>query len=114
MLLALPSYLVISHFRTAAALFAASALLAVLQALGGGPMTTWMTESLPPNLRSGGIGVIYSVSIAVFGGTTQLMIAWLIAFTGNPLAPAWYMAVALACGVIAMLMVRETAPVKIA
>jgi MFS transporter, MHS family, citrate/tricarballylate:H+ symporter len=41
-----------------------------------------------------------------------LMIAWLIAFTGNPLAPAWYMAAALACGVIAMLIVRETAPAK--
>jgi MFS family permease len=112
MLLALPAYLAISHFRTATVLFAASAGLAVLQALGGGPMTTWITESLPPNLRSGGIGVIYSVSIAVFGGTTQLMIAWLIAFTGNPLAPAWYMAAALACGAVVMLMVRETAPVK--
>jgi MFS family permease len=114
MLLALPSYLAISHFRTAAVLFAASAVLAVLQALGGGPMTVWMTESLPPSLRSGGIGVIYSVSIAVFGGTTQLMVAWLIALTGNPLAPAYYMAAALACGVTAMLMVRETAPAKIA
>jgi len=112
MLLALPSYLVISHFRTATALFAASALLAVLQALGGGPMTTWMTESLPPSIRSGAMGVIYSVSIAVFGGTTQLVITWLIALTGNPLAPAWYMAAALACGVVTMLMVRETAPVK--
>ncbi|MBV8799064.1 MAG: MFS transporter [Alphaproteobacteria bacterium] len=112
MLCAVPAYLAISHFRTAIALFAASALLAVLQALGGEPMTTWMTESLPPSLRSGGIGVIYSLSIAVFGGTTQLMIAWLIALTGNPLAPAWYMVAALACGVIVMLMVRETAPVK--
>jgi MFS family permease len=114
MILALPAYLAISHFRTATALFAASAALSVLQGLGGGPMTVWMTESLPPSLRSGGIGVIYSVSIAVFGGSTQLMIAWLIAWTGNPLAPAWYMAVALACGVIAMLLVRETAPVKTA
>jgi MHS family citrate/tricarballylate:H+ symporter-like MFS transporter len=114
MVLAVPAYLAISHFRTATALFVASAALAVLQALGGGPMTVWMTESLPPSLRSGGIGVIYSVSIAVFGGTTQLMIAWLIAFMGNPLAPAYYMAAALACGVAAMVMVRETAPVKVA
>ena len=112
MLLAVPAYLVIAHFRTATALFAASAALSVLQGLGGGPITTWMTESLPPSLRSGGIGVIYSVSIAVFGGTTQLMIAWLIAFTGSPLAPAWYMAAALGCGTLAMIMVRETAPVK--
>jgi sugar phosphate permease len=112
MLLALPAYLAISHFRTATALFAASAALSVLQGLGGGPMTVWMTESLPPSLRSGGIGVIYSVSIAVFGGTTQVMVAWLIVFTGSPLAPAWYMAAALACGVIVMLLVRETAPVK--
>jgi MFS family permease len=113
MLLAVPAYLIIAHFRTATALFAASAVLSVLQGLGGGPITTWMTESLPPSLRSGGIGVIYSVSIAIFGGTTQLMIAWFIAFTGNPLAPAWYMAVALGCGAIVMAMVRETAPVKL-
>ncbi|HEX3809375.1 MAG TPA: MFS transporter [Rhizomicrobium sp.] len=113
MLLAVPAYLVIAQFRTATALFAASAVLSILQGLGGGPITTWMTESLPPSLRSGGIGVIYSLSIAIFGGTTQLMIAWLIAFTGNPLAPAWYMAVALGCGAIVMAMVRETAPVKL-
>src|SRR5579885_272424 len=111
MLLALPAYLAIAHFRTAAVLFAASAGLAFLQSLGGGPMTTWITESLPPSLRSGGIGVIYSVAIAVFGGTTQLMVAWIISLTGNPLTPAWYMAIALAIGVAAMLTVRETAPV---
>jgi hypothetical protein len=38
----LPTYLAISHFRTATALFAASAALSVLQGLGGGPMTLWI------------------------------------------------------------------------
>ena len=112
MLLAPPSYLLISQFRTTATLFGASAALGVLQGLGGSPIAIWITESLPPRIRSGGVAVIYALSIAIFGGTTQFMITWLIAKTGNPLAPAWYMVVALAAGVTAMLFVRESAPSK--
>jgi hypothetical protein len=42
-------------------------------------------------VRAGGIGIVYAVAIALFGGTTQLFETELIRWTGNPVAPAWYM-----------------------
>jgi MFS transporter, MHS family, citrate/tricarballylate:H+ symporter len=53
------------------------------------------------------------VAIAAFGGTTQLVITWLIHVTGNALAPAWYLAGATAVGQIALMLFPETAPVRL-
>jgi MFS family permease len=111
-ILAFPAFYVISHARTPLALYAISALLASLQCFGGGPTLTVVTESLPRRIRAGAVAVIYAVSIAAFGGTTQFMITWIIAVTGNPLAPAFYMMGGIAIGLIAMASVRETAPIK--
>jgi MFS transporter, MHS family, citrate/tricarballylate:H+ symporter len=110
MLLSVPAFFVIAHFRSSAALFGCTAVLAALQGLGSSPVLIWITESIPPRIRSGAVSVIYAVSIALFGGTTQVTITWLIGpAQSRPLAPAWYMAVALAAGLCAMLLVRETA-----
>jgi hypothetical protein len=38
---------------------------------------------------------------------------WLIAVTGSPLAPAWYMSAALLLGLSGMAGLRETAPIKL-
>ncbi|HSM95463.1 MAG TPA: MFS transporter [Rhizomicrobium sp.] len=110
--LAFPLFYFVSHARTTFALYAASAVLASLQCWGGGPTLTTVTEALPRRIRAGAVAVIYAISIAAFGGTTQFMITWIIAATGNPLAPAFYMMGGIGVGLIAMASVRETAPVK--
>jgi hypothetical protein len=71
-----------------------------------------IAEGLPAGMRSSSIGIIYAVAIAVFGGSANLIATWLTAVTGSPLAPAWYMCGSLALGVLCMLPMRETAPVK--
>ncbi len=109
----LPAFYVISHFRTTPTLLGATAVLSILQALPGTPIVTWLTESLPASIRSSGVAVIYAFSIAIFGGTTQYSIAWLIKVTGNPLAPAWYWTAAMIVGVAAMSAARESAPRKL-
>jgi hypothetical protein len=63
-------------------------------------------------MRSGGLGLIFAVAISVFGGTTSFIVTWLTAKTGSPLAPGFYMCGALAVGVLSMLVLRETAPIK--
>lgn len=111
-LLTLPAFYFIAHHRTVFALYAASALLASLQCWGGGPTLTTVTESLPRRIRAGAVAVIYAISIAAFGGTTQFMITWIISVTGSPLAPAFYMMGGIAIGLIAMATIKETAPIK--
>jgi MFS family permease len=110
----LPAFYVIEHYRTTATLLGATAVMSTLSALSICPMITWLTESLPAPVRSGGVAIIYAVSIAGFGGTTQYVVTWLIKATGNPLAPAWYWTVASIVGLAAAIAARESAPCKVA
>ncbi|HEX4635402.1 MAG TPA: MFS transporter [Rhizomicrobium sp.] len=109
----LPCFMAMSHLRTPTVLYATVALMAALLALGLPSIMAQVGESLPIEIRSGGIGLVYAVAISLFGGTASLVVTWLTAVTGSPLAPAWYMCGALALGVLSMLTMRETAPIKI-
>jgi len=113
-LLLVPSFIAMEHFRSAVALYAATALLTLLLSGAIGPALVTITETLPKAVRSGALSVIYAVAIAVAGGSTQFMIKWLTDATGNPLAPAWYVTAALVVGGVAMLIVAESAPVRTA
>jgi MFS transporter, MHS family, citrate/tricarballylate:H+ symporter len=73
-----------------------------------------LAESLPDSIRGTGFGMTYSLAIAAFGGTTQLVVTWLIHVTGNPIAPAWYLTGAVAIGQIAVMLMPESAPIKLA
>jgi MFS family permease len=109
----LPAFYFLLHYHTAAALISATALLSSLATLSAGPSVIWLTESLPASIRSSGVAVVYAISIATFGGTTQYAVTWLIKITGSSLAPAWYWTGASVVGLIAMSIVRESAPSKL-
>ena len=47
-----------------------------------------------------------ALAIAIFGGTAQFVVTWLIGVVGSPLVPACYMAAALAVSISAMLALR--------
>ena len=111
-LVALPCFQAMAQTRTPSVVYLAVALMASLLAMGLPAIMTLVSEGLPPRLRSGGIGIIYAVAIALFGGTASFVVTWLTEVTGSPLAPAVYMCGALALGVCCMFALRETAPVK--
>jgi MFS family permease len=71
------------------------------------------TEALPRNIRGGVLATIYAVAIASFGGTAQLVVTWLLHVSRNPLAPAWYLLFAGTVGLVAMILMPETAPLKV-
>jgi MFS family permease len=104
----LPVFWAMSHVHSVAVFYGGLALLCTLQGLGGGPVLTWITESIPMRIRAGAVSVIYAVSISIFGGTTQFAIKGLLLLTGSALVPAWYMLGALAIGLTAMALARET------
>lgn len=51
------------------------------------PMNVLMANLFPVSLRFSGIGLGYSLGMAVFGGTSPLMSTWLVDRTHNPMAP---------------------------
>ncbi len=103
-----PAFLLMVRVPSAATLLAMSGLLAALGGLSSTPSLVWLTESLPKGMRSTGVAVTYATAVAVFGGTTQPIITWLIHRTGHPMAPAWYLMGVTAVGIAVMTQMEET------
>jgi len=53
---------------------------------------------------------VYSVPVAVFGGTTQPLLKWMLHTTGNPLSIAIYLTGVSTVGLVAMALMRESSP----
>ena len=114
LLLIYPVFVWIADTRSDVALVTGVIVLTVTAAFGSGAFIAALAEGLPKSIRGSGFATVYSVAIAAFGGTTQLIVTWLIHITGSAMAPAWYMIAATAAGLIALMLMRETAPVRIA
>lgn len=107
-----PAFWLISHYRTTTVFYAAIAVVTILQALSTPPVIVALTEQLPRKVRSGVVAIVYAFAISIFGGSTPIVITALIKQTGDPLMPAYYWTAALVVGLIAMALVKESAPIK--
>ena len=108
----LPCYWVIGHFRSTAALYGAETVMVIFAGVAQIPVLVVLTEQIPKAFRSGAVAIVYALAISIFGGSTQWVLTKLIATTGSALSPAYYWMGAAFVGVIAMALVRESAPVK--
>ncbi len=106
----LPGFWAMSHFRSPAVLYAVMGFISLLLGLASPPVITSLTESLPKPIRSGAVATVYAFAIAIFGGSAQFIVTWLIRTTGSPLAPAWYWTAAVAIGLVVMLFLPESSP----
>lgn len=111
MILILPCFLWLTTSRTAVAFIGANFILSGLAAMPYGAIYAAISESLPRNVRARAFALVYSVPVAVFGGTTQLVVTWLLHVTESPMALAWYLTGVSSIGLIAMFLMRESAPV---
>jgi len=110
--LVVPCFTIMVHYHSLAVLLAGTGVMALFVGMCAAGAVISLAESLPVNLRAGSLGIVYALSIASFGGTAQFIVTWLIDVTGSPLAPAWYMTGAVGLGLVAMLMMRESAPIR--
>ncbi len=108
-----PAFVWVITARSLTALIWAMVLLNAAYSLRMGSFYAAFMESLPPRIRSGGFGTVYAASVAVFGGTTQLVVTWIIHVTGSEIAPAWYLIGFTLIGQIAYMLYPETAPVRL-
>ena len=113
LVLSFPVFVLIVDQRSTAALLFGVATLSILLNISSGAFYVAFIEVLPKRVRGGIFATVYATAIAVFGGTTQPLIAWLIEVTHNPMAPAWYLAFASGLSLVAMYLMTETAPVRL-
>ncbi|SEJ45186.1 MFS transporter [Paraburkholderia diazotrophica] len=88
-------------------LCAVSAFLAVFVAGQIVPVLVMIPELFPKHVRATGIALTYVVSASFFGGFSPFVASWLVALTGNPLAPAWYVAAACAISLVPVIWLRD-------
>ncbi len=108
MVLTVPAFGLLIDHPTQGTLLAVTTFLAALAALSGGAALVAIPELLPRGIRATGLSIAYAVGVAIFGGTTQFVVTWLIGATGNPAAPAWYVAGTSVITVLAMMALPES------
>ena len=102
-----PVFYVLNELRTASALLGATTVLTLFHILGSSPAVLLFVQALPARVRAGATGTVYALAIAIFGGTTQLFETLLIKWTGNPVAPGWYMMGAVIVALTGALLIPE-------
>ncbi|HEX4597186.1 MAG TPA: MFS transporter [Burkholderiaceae bacterium] len=103
-----PAFAFLVGERTGWALVSVTALLSVLGLPSIVAAQTAVIEIFPNQVRSCAFAIGYAVSVAIFGGTTQFVIAWLIGVTGDPLSPAYYVILTSLISLWAMFQLPET------
>ena len=76
-----------------------------------GAMVVYLTEIMPPEVRSSGFSLAYSLATALFGGFTPAICNFAIHATGNKAMPGLWLSIAAALGLVAALMARRAAGV---
>jgi len=76
-------------------------------AVGFGAISTALAEQFPVRQRSTGLALAYNVAVMLFGGFAQLIVTWLIGFTGTPLAPAFYVMFGAVVGFVAAAFIAD-------
>jgi MHS family proline/betaine transporter-like MFS transporter len=83
-------------------------LLAVPLGMALGLQGAMLVEIFPLRTRVTSMSFAYSVTLALAGGTAPLVSAWLVEWLGHPLAPAYYIMLYGAIGLVLMWSMKET------
>lgn len=90
LLVVYPAFRFLVDVHTTWALVLVTAGLSTLTSLSTASSLAALAEVFPNKVRSSGLAISYALSVSIFGGTTQFVVAWLIDRTGEPLSPAYY------------------------
>lgn len=108
LVLSIPAFLLMQTGNLALIILASS-LLAGSVGLFAGPAPTALAEMFETKVRYSALGIGFNVSVALFGGTAPFVATALIAATGTPLAPSFYLTAGAAVSLVVLLaVVRET------
>ncbi|HEV2265558.1 MAG TPA: MFS transporter [Stellaceae bacterium] len=72
-----------------------------------GPGGATIAALYPVQSRATAMAIAYNVAVAVFGGGAPIIVTWLIARTGDPIAPAYYVMTGVFISVLALAAMRS-------
>jgi MHS family proline/betaine transporter-like MFS transporter len=92
-----------------AEIMVAQIVFGVALALFAGIAPAAIAEIFPTHSRSTLMSIGYAISVAIFGGFAPFIATWLIAVSGIPIAPVFYVMAAAVVGAIVVWRMQETA-----
>jgi MFS family permease len=108
-----PCFLWLTTERDAVSFIGANLILSYLQGYMYGAVYAAISESIPKEVRARTFALVYALPVAILGGSTQLVVTWILEVTGSPMSIAWYLTAVGLIGFAAMYALKESAPVKL-
>jgi MFS transporter, MHS family, proline/betaine transporter len=108
LVLSIPCFLLIQNL-TIGAIAGGVLVLGLVLTCFTGTMPASLPALFPTRIRYTGLSIGFNIAVSLFGGTTPLIVAGLIAVTGSVMMPAYYLMFAALCGGLAVLFMGETA-----
>jgi MHS family proline/betaine transporter-like MFS transporter len=84
-------------------------LFAIAQSMVSGPMPAMLMEQFPTAVRCTASSISYNAAMTLLGGTGPMIVVYLIAISGVPTAPSWYVIATSIAAAIGILAARERA-----
>lgn len=107
--LTIPAYM-LAEMGTLGSAVASQLLIAVGAVTANVVTSVLISEMFSTDVRYTASGMSYNITYAVFGGTAPYIATWLVASTGNSLAPAIYVSIVAALSLIVVsVFIKETA-----
>jgi MHS family proline/betaine transporter-like MFS transporter len=106
-LTAYPSFYLMVAWPTLAACVLAAGWLNVVKAGYSGVLPSVLSEQFPVETRAIGVSLSFSIAVSIFGGFAPFIATWLIARTGNPLSPSYYLMFTALLSLIALLAIQR-------
>jgi MHS family proline/betaine transporter-like MFS transporter len=101
-------WLMVAYPSLATAIFAVG-LLNLIKAGYSGVLPSLLSEQFPVETRAVGVAFSYSISVTIFGGFAPFVATWLIALTGDPLSPSYYLMFTALLSIVALMAVERRA-----
>jgi MHS family proline/betaine transporter-like MFS transporter len=98
-----PSFMWLNSEATQTALILVVGLMALLKAVYFAPLAGLMADVFPVRTRVTGMSLSYNIGVTVFGGFAPVIATGLISLTGSPVAPSYYLILAAALSIVALL-----------
>jgi len=99
-------WLMVAYPSLATAMFAVG-LLNLIKGGYSGVLPSLLAEQFPVDARAVGIAFSYSISVTIFGGFAPFVATWLIAATGNPLSPSFYLMASALLSIVALMAIQR-------
>ena len=86
-----PAFYLMAGWPSLATCIIAVGWLQLVKAGHSGVLPSLLSEQFPVEVRAIGVSFGFSMAVSIFGGLAPLVATWLIAKTGDPLSPSYYL-----------------------